>query len=342
MLQQEEIQFKVRVNCTTFNHASYIEDTLNGFTMQQTTFPFVCTIFDDYSTDGEQEIITKYLKDFFDFDDLSVAREKETDDYTMVFVRHKTNKNCYFVVVFLKYNHYSIRKPKPPYVLEWNNTPYYAICEGDDYWIDPYKLQKQVDIMEADESISMCYTRSKCFSESRNQFTLVRSIDCIDFRTFLLYDETITLTVLIKNDLCKRYSKEINPLSRGWLMGDTPLWLFLCKNGKIKVLEDITAVYTAHQGSVSRSGTYLQHKKFNRSALDIRLFFIERYDDCKDLIPYLYDKYYRANMSDAYDFGEMTETIKNFYKIKKKKKNDYFVMIKLLPKVISRKIMVQK
>ena len=48
--------FKVRINCRTFNHASYIEDTMNGFCMQETDFPYVAIIVDDASTDGEQEL----------------------------------------------------------------------------------------------------------------------------------------------------------------------------------------------------------------------------------------------------------------------------------------------
>ena len=57
------IKVEVVVRCITFNHAPYIQEALNGFTMQKTTFPFVCTIIDDASTDGEQDVIKKYLED---------------------------------------------------------------------------------------------------------------------------------------------------------------------------------------------------------------------------------------------------------------------------------------
>ena len=58
------IDFKVCVRCMTYNQASYIEDALNGFCIQQTSFPFVCCILDDASTDGEPEVIKKYLRKF--------------------------------------------------------------------------------------------------------------------------------------------------------------------------------------------------------------------------------------------------------------------------------------
>ena len=147
--------FKICVRCTTYNQSSYIEDALNGFTMQETNFPYVCTILDDASTDGEQEVIKKYLQEHFDLDNRSVVRNEETDDYVLTFAQHKTNRNCYFAVLFLKYNHYSIKKAKDQYIKEWLDVKYIALCEGDDYWIDPYKLQKQVDYLESHPNCTM-------------------------------------------------------------------------------------------------------------------------------------------------------------------------------------------
>ena len=70
--------FMVQVSCRTFNHANYITDAMNGFTIQQTNFPYVCTIVDDASTDGEQEVIRQYLQEHFDLEDKSVVRNEET------------------------------------------------------------------------------------------------------------------------------------------------------------------------------------------------------------------------------------------------------------------------
>ena len=95
-------KFKVCCKCFTFNQAKYITEAMNGFTMQQTSFPFVCTIVDDASTDGEQDVIRKYLEDNFDFSEGSVAYHKETDYAHITYAQHKTNKNCYFAVLYLK------------------------------------------------------------------------------------------------------------------------------------------------------------------------------------------------------------------------------------------------
>ena len=146
--------FKVSVWCNTYNQASYIKDTMDGFCMQQTSFPFVCLIMDDASTDGEPEVIKQYLNDHFD-----TEWTKETDDYHLTVARHQENKNCYFAVYLLKYNHYSIKKPRLKYYREvTDEIDYVALCEGDDYWTDAHKLQKQADALDANPQATLVYT----------------------------------------------------------------------------------------------------------------------------------------------------------------------------------------
>ena len=152
-------KFQVAVRCMTYNHSKYITDTMNGFTMQQTTFPFVCMIVDDASTDGAQEVIKQYIEHHFDYNKDGISYNKQAEYAEIIFARHKTNKNCYFAVLFLKENHYSIRKPKLPYLKEWDDeVEFIAMCEGDDYWIMPDKLQVQYDMLLKDPNAMMVYT----------------------------------------------------------------------------------------------------------------------------------------------------------------------------------------
>ena len=157
-----QYHWMVCVRCITYNHAPYITEALEGFAMQQTSFPYVCCIIDDASTDGEQEIIKRYLENNFDQYDINTCRYEETDDYFLFFAHHKTNLNCYFAVLYLKYNHYSkpgCNQRKLKYIAEWNKTAkYYALCEGDDYWIDSNKLQKQVEYMDSNPECSYLFT----------------------------------------------------------------------------------------------------------------------------------------------------------------------------------------
>jgi glycosyltransferase involved in cell wall biosynthesis len=166
----------------TYNQASYIEEAMNGFIIQETTFPFVCCILDDASTDSEPEVINKYMKEHFDLDDMSIVRHEETEDYNLLFARHRLNCNCYFAVLFLKYNHYSIpenKLRKTDYISKWlNNAKYIAICEGDDYWIAKDKLQKQVDFLEQHEGYTMTCSAAKLYSQKRMRFVgLSRAYD---------------------------------------------------------------------------------------------------------------------------------------------------------------------
>ena len=138
---EQEYKYMVATRCFTFNHAPYIEDAMNGFAMQETTFPVVTLIIDDASTDGEPEVIQKYIAEHFQ----SPYRVEETEYANIICAKHKTNANCDFVVFLLKYNHYSIKKNRQVYRNRWaEQSKYMAICEGDDYWIDNMKLQKQV------------------------------------------------------------------------------------------------------------------------------------------------------------------------------------------------------
>lgn len=151
-------RFKVCVRCATFNHAPYITATMDGFCMQQTNFPYVCVIIDDASKDGEQEVIKQYLCDHF-----TTESKEETEDYELAVARHKVNFNCFFAVFLLKYNHFSIKKSRDEYAKEiTSDTKYMALCEGDDYWTDAKKLQRQADALDATPNAVMVYTNFKC------------------------------------------------------------------------------------------------------------------------------------------------------------------------------------
>ena len=142
--------YRVHIQCYTYNHSQYIEDAMNGFVMQETDFPFITTIVDDASTDSAPQIITRFFERHFDTKDSSLAFREETEYGTVLFARHRSNKNCFFAVVLLKENHHSQRKGKLTYLRRWiHDVPYVALCEGDDYWTDSGKIQKQVDYMES-------------------------------------------------------------------------------------------------------------------------------------------------------------------------------------------------
>lgn len=141
----------------TYNQSRYITDTMDGFCMQQTSFPFVCCIVDDASTDGQQTVIADYLNRNFDVLDSAV----ETDYARILFARHKQNPNCHFAVLLLKENHYQSGRNhlKFGYISQWmDNSDYLAFCEGDDYWTNPLKLHRQAGHMDNNPDCMLCCT----------------------------------------------------------------------------------------------------------------------------------------------------------------------------------------
>lgn len=260
-------KFLVCVRCFTFNHAPYIEDTMNGFTMQQTTFPFVCVIVDDASTDGEPEVIKKYLQEHFDLEDKSIVRHEETNDYLMNFAQHKTNRNCFFAVYYLKYNHYRIKKTKIPYITEWNNNKYIALCEGDDYWIAPDKLQKQVDYLEKRNDYTMVCNRTLQYSVRREKF--IGEDYCYKKDRQVTADDIINRNGLFIPTCSIVYKKwvvdEYPDYCKNCGVGDYPLQIMCAMKGKVFYFNNIMSVYRV-ENSTSWTGRQ-QSRTFSDSRM---------------------------------------------------------------------------
>lgn len=121
----------VTIRCITYNHEPYIRQCLEGFVMQKTNFRFEAVVHDDASTDGTANIIREYAEKYPDIIKPIYETENQYSKHDGSLTRIM-NEAC--------------------------KGKYIAMCEGDDYWIDPYKLQKQVDILEKDKNISLVYT----------------------------------------------------------------------------------------------------------------------------------------------------------------------------------------
>ncbi len=253
------MDFLLHTLCLTYNQESYVEDTLKGFAMQKTEFPVISIIIDDASTDHTAEVLNRFLNEQFSLDDED-AINKETDYGHVTFARHKSNANCFFVVICLKENHYSKSKRKIKYYKEWTNTKYAAICEGDDYWTDPLKLQKQVDFLEAHEDYSMCFTN--CIVDRAGKR---------DYANVTIWDTYTTEDMLLHNslDMIKRGDHVVSPghtstivyriPSQGlpkWIskcfIGDEPLFIGLSEFGKAKFINEATSVYRDGIGTSSK------------------------------------------------------------------------------------------
>lgn len=240
----------VSISCITYNHASYIKECIDGFLMQKTNFNFEVLIHDDHSTDGTEEIIKEYAKQYPDI----------------------------IKPLFEKENQYSLGKPIGSAV--WNlpraRGEYIAICEGDDYWTDPYKLQKQVDFLESHPDYGMCYTKVKRFVPKNNKFIDEWGGPNETMDKLLIENTIPTLTAVFHKAIYYNYLTEIHPSKRGWLMGDYPIWLYFAQNSKIKFINETTGVYRICTESASHSNDLEKIIRFNNSYHDIRTWYNSR------------------------------------------------------------------
>ena len=133
----------VSVVCTTYNHEKYIVQALDSFLMQKTSFPFEIIVHDDCSTDSTIDILGEYERFFPHI--VKIIREQENQ--------------------YSKPNGSNIIKK---IILENCTGEYRAICEGDDYWTDPLKLQKQYDALKNNPEISVCVCKTKILENRPN------------------------------------------------------------------------------------------------------------------------------------------------------------------------------
>lgn len=245
----------VSICCITYNHEPYIKQTLDGFVNQITNFKYEVLIHDDASKDYAQNIIKYYESKYPEL----------------------------IKPIYQKVNQFSIGNY---YVNENFNFPrakgkYIAICEGDDYWIDNYKLQKQIDFLENNPEYGLCYTKAKVFIQNKLSFANdTIGSDCCKYEDLFIKGNDIpALTTVFRKDLLFRYLNEINPENKYWLMADLPLWLWFTKNSKVMFLEDITSVYRVLENSASHFSDNEKLNKFWQSTFDVRKFYSDLYND---------------------------------------------------------------
>lgn len=285
----------------TYNQSAYITDAMDGFAMQQTNFPFVAVIVDDASTDGEQAVIKSYIEEHFDHTQKTGYREWETEDAFCTFARHMENKNCYFVVLLLKQNLFGNPK-KGELIREWCDTKYIALCEGDDYWTDPLKLQKQVDFLEGHDEFVLCAHRSVIIfegedrEEENDQFKdLIKpdqiGIELNENNYFVIGILPQVLTVVYRKDCLDRF-KWYGKLNLRSQYDQTFVYAFV-ELGKIWVMNEKMGVYRRHNNGVATSLSpkqaaekmyYTWHDVYevhhNASTKSLYLGFLQQYMYC--------------------------------------------------------------
>ena len=219
----------VSICCITYNHEKYIREALDSFLMQETSFPYEIIIHDDASTDGTPEIIKEYAE-----------------------------KNSNIFLVLQKENQYSRRiKIFPNFVFPLAKGKYIAVCEGDDYWTDPHKLQKQVDHMEKHPECTLCLHASSDVSET-GKFIKIRQRYKTD--SIVPMEDLILggggFAVFASTLFPSEFRSRLPEYYYRAPVGDVPLHLFLASRGNVFYFHDNMSSYrTSVPGSwTSRVG----------------------------------------------------------------------------------------
>lgn len=243
----------VHTRTMTYMHENYIRECIEGLLIQKTTFPVHILIHDDASTDKTVEIIKEYEDRF---PNIVKAFYQKENSYSQ---KNKLERRGEFS--------------------KWRIGKYEATCEGDDYWIDPLKLQKQVEFLEHNSDYGLIFTdtdvkiqKSKKIIPNYNKtyHKVIPQGNVID--TLLYGNPYKSCTSLIKMDLIKEYYKT-DFSKKLFKMGDIKLYLFLANKCKVGYLQDSTAVYRIQNLSASHFVNINQAKLFKKSHYKVSLYF---------------------------------------------------------------------
>lgn len=277
-----DFKYMVVTRCFTYNHAQYIIDALNGFSIQETTFPVVYVIVDDASVDGEQVIIREWAKDNLDYEN-STTLWKDMSYGKLAEAPLKGKPQLVFAIILLAENHYQSGKgsKRLDYTSQWdNNAKYRAICEGDDYWTDPLKLEKQVTFLEMHNDYVLTYTDSdvvnqysqKVFHRNPLRFSGHITEKLIKRGNFI---DTATVCHLNKD---KEWLEVRSNIPFKLKMGDKPKWIYYSTLGKVKYLKDKTTVYRLLPESASHTKDIQKAMAFIDNTAEITRYFNEFYN----------------------------------------------------------------
>lgn len=212
----------VSICCLVYNHEPFLRECFEGFVMQKTTFPIEILVHDDASTDHSADIIREYTAKYPDL----------------------------FKPIYQTENQYSKGvKVSATFQFPRAKGKYIALCEGDDYWTDPYKLQKQVDFLESHPEYVMCSHNHKIFYQEEHKYHLAKKKELpqVYDLDYLIHGgwNFHPLTVLFKRQVLdiQQYQKFPNTM-------DAVLFYVILKEGPGYCFDEEMAVYRLHNGGV--------------------------------------------------------------------------------------------
>ena len=242
----------VSVCLITYKHEKYIQQAIESILTQNIKFSWEIIIADDCSPDGTREILLKY-------------KEQHPDLIQLILQKKNVGPGDNYIALM------SAAQGK-----------YIAYLEGDDYWSDPNKLQRQIDFLESNPDYGMACTDSQFYLEKKNEIVVYSSIfpsdTDISLETLLLKNRIIALTAVFRTSLFRQVSGILQIAdSKKWKMGDYPLWIEMAANSNIRYLNFRSGVYRVLQNSVTGRSSKGKEMNFEASVYDVQCFFVKKY-----------------------------------------------------------------
>ncbi|HQI41285.1 MAG: hypothetical protein B6D44_02110 [Ignavibacteriales bacterium UTCHB2] len=248
----------VSVTCISYNHERYIADALDGIFAQKTNFPFEVIVHDDASTDKTQYIIKKYA-----------------EKYPRV-----------LVPILQKENYWLGKGINATTTIVWPSAKgkYIAWIEGDDYWIDPLKLQKQVDFLEANEEYSLCFHNANVIYDDNNGSRIFYNLETREYtgKEILKEWKIPTASVVFRRSM---YNPVYHP---DFIYGDIVLLISLATKGKLWGMNEVMSVYRRHKEGLtktSKSNLFEYKKLYIKHITAIKESFNGNYEEtCNEIL----------------------------------------------------------
>lgn len=251
----EDIVPLVSISCITYNHENFIRDAIEGFLMQKTTFPVEILIHDDASTDKTASIVREYEEKY----------------------PHLIKP------IYQTENQYSKRDGTIGRIQRGRaRGKYIAICEGDDYWTDSLKLQKQVEFLKKNSDCSLCFHASKSIRNNNpKDYILHRPKDIPLHNKFEMKHAILGGGGFMATNSMLFHRKYIQDRP-AWMektpVGDAPLMLLLASKGKIGYIDEVMSVYRVMSSSTSWSAS-MQDRTRRRTLHYAILEMWDNFDD---------------------------------------------------------------
>lgn len=288
----------VSVLLLTYNHANSIKDAIESSVNQKANFLYEILIGDDCSTDTTLNIIKEYA-----------------DKYPEKIKLISSAKNIG-----------ALKNEKR--LIETSKGKYIAFLEGDDFWTDPLKLQKQVDFLESNPDYGLVHSDVNHYYENTGKTEFgVNKLDNIKIPVGFVFHELLkpnplfikTATSCFRKELLISHFSYDKAIQENWPLTDLPIWMDISFHSKVHYFDEVFATYRLLNESASRTSSPAKKYNYFKNLYKIKLIYVEKYNCNNKIKNELEEDYYRNLMKMAFLLNNNSLAKESYDFLKEKK-----------------------